>query len=61
METTAQEIALMKLRMKSVEDKLPKTSIDEELLYFANMLYATSKDDTKRVNSIVDGIHKLKQ
>ena len=26
-----------------------------------NMLYATSKDDTKRVNSIVDGIHKLKQ
>jgi hypothetical protein len=25
------------------------------------MLYATSKDDTKRVNSIVDGIHKLKQ
>ena len=44
-----------------VEDKLPKTSIDEELLYFANMLYATSKDDTKRVNSIVDGIHKLKQ
>ena len=38
----------------------PKTSIDEELLYFANMLYATSKDDTKRVNSIVDGIHKLK-
>lgn len=44
-----------------VEDKLPQTSIDEELLYFANMLYATSKDDNKRINAIIDGIHKLKQ
>lgn len=48
METTAQEIALMKLRMKSVEDKIDK--LDEKLDMITEKLLDPDHGVTARVN-----------
>jgi len=48
METTAQEIALMKLRMKSMEDKIDK--LDEKLDMITEKLLDPDHGVTARVN-----------
>jgi predicted nuclease with TOPRIM domain len=48
METTAQEIALMKLRMKSMEDKIDK--LDEKLDMLTEKLLDPDHGVTARVN-----------